>query len=126
MDSISIFKPVVRCSHYNQSMPKRIQLELQNHCCFYCGKKFVIPDQRNHIGQCSNDHLFPRSQGFKLVGNKVLACLTCNNDKANRFPSINDLARYVSLYKQYNPKSVEHLVIRTKNQKPRFRVRYLP
>jgi len=49
-------------------------------CCQYCGKKV----SRSHF---TYDHVVPRSQGGKTVwDNVVIACLPCNQHKANRTP----------------------------------------
>jgi len=49
-------------------------------CCQYCGNKVSKSD-------FTYDHVVPRSQGGKTVWtNVVIACLRCNQKKANRTP----------------------------------------
>lgn len=51
--------------------------------CWYCGTE-LGRDLRAPNGR-TKDHQIPKSRGGRfLVGNRVLACLACNQRKANR------------------------------------------
>lgn len=67
--------------------------------CFYCGK---VMNSNLVVGNNSNgytrDHLFPKSFGNPLVGNKVLSCTRCNTDKGNRCPTKEEVKRFMKLY----------------------------
>lgn len=53
--------------------------------CQYCGERFKM-------SQLNYDHVVPRSQGGKTVwDNIVMACYSCNGEKANRTPSQADM-----------------------------------
>lgn len=50
------------------------------------------------------DHLFPRSCGFGLYANKVLACRACNERKADHPPSRRVVHRTRALYERLFPR----------------------
>lgn len=74
--------------------------------CFYCGKymKFYsyIPTKPERFDGYTIDHLFPRSLGFTLSGNAVLACRKCNERKGDRPPTPEEIVKAWSLYNQAN------------------------
>lgn len=59
---------------------------LQKHCCLYCGQKIEGKDK-------TKDHLFPQSLGFQITGNLVFSCLKCNQRKANRLPTFEEVLK---------------------------------
>lgn len=60
--------------------------------CFYCGAPFS-----KRRGP-TRDHLFPRSLGCDLAGNKVAAHSRCNVAKGDRMPTLEEYDRASALY----------------------------
>lgn len=62
--------------------------------------------QENQPGQnpgkrtMTRDHFFPRSMGFTLEGNVVLACRQCNHKKRNSLPSHEEIAKFANIWNQ--------------------------
>jgi len=85
--------------------------DYQNGNCFYCDG-YMLPIKQNHRTKenClgpqgyTYDHLMPASLGFTLVGNKVLACRGCNNDKANRLPTAAEIVKASMMYLAFGKK----------------------
>ena len=82
----------------------------QNCKCFYCNK-FMRFMSYNHnkpstIEGYTIDHLFPRSLGFGLAGNAVLACRKCNEKKGDRPPTPMEIVRAWELYQKINVKFI--------------------
>lgn len=68
--------------------------------CFYCGTKINRRGRKptNPMGW-TRDHFFPRSAGFTLLtGGKVLCCEPCNQRKANRFPTPDEIAKFADTF----------------------------
>ena len=108
------FKPVIRAKqHRLENMPFEALLDAQEHLCFYCNK---------HMAQSarSRDHLFPKSHGFSLQGNLVIAHISCNNKKADRYPTMEEIIKWVNLY---TTKRKGKLLVAIRNKKPRFIMR---
>lgn len=74
----------------------------QNSRCFYCNKylRYVTydHDRPDRFEGYTIDHLFPRSQGFGLYGNAVLACRKCNAEKDNRQPTPREIVKAWEIY----------------------------
>jgi len=74
----------------------------QNCKCFYCGKFMQYmsfrPDMPSRSNGFTIDHLFPRSLGFGLYGNAVLACRRCNEKKGDRPPTPVEIVRAWEIY----------------------------
>lgn len=73
----------------------------QKGCCLSCRAK--IDPQRHSKENPSGytrDHIFPRSRGNTLLGNKVLVCQPCNVQKGNAAPTAQYLHRALTLYMQ--------------------------
>jgi len=51
--------------------------KLQNGCCFYCGQRM----NQSPITKSTAEHLKARSEGGRIAGNIVAACLYCNNKR---------------------------------------------
>lgn len=60
--------------------------------CFYCGEPFS-----KRRGP-TRDHLFPRSLGCDLPGNKVAAHSKCNSAKGSRMPTPEEVERASAMY----------------------------
>jgi 5-methylcytosine-specific restriction endonuclease McrA len=89
-------------------------IRAQKGVCFYC-------DQHMSLDDMSRDHLFPKSHGFSLQGNLVLAHHRCNSDKANRYPTIAEILKWSALYGRKHRKNL--LVKHSKSGKPRFKLK---
>lgn len=74
-----------------QCISNKNLLKRQKHKCFYCGIKLY---------KYTIDHFYPRSLGYGINGNKVLACKKCNEEKANRLPTKEEIKRFNQLYKK--------------------------
>ena len=61
-----------------------------------------IPTKPERFDGYTIDHLFPRSLGFTLSGNAVLACRKCNERKGDRPPTPEEIVKAWSLYNQVN------------------------
>lgn len=73
----------------------------------------------------TKDHLFPKSHGFTLVGNLVFSCASCNNRKADRFPTSQEIIRALTLWRSCFKKSQKHragIIRSTAEGKPRFKL----
>ena len=74
----------------------------QNGRCFYCNRYMRFTTHHPHHPAKGEgftmDHLFPRSMGYALAGNNVLACRHCNNKKANRMPTNAEVYKAWKLY----------------------------
>lgn len=57
-----------------------------------------IPDVPERKHGYTIDHLFPKTQGFSLSGNAVLACRKCNAVKSDRMPSTTEIVKAWHLY----------------------------
>lgn len=68
--------------------------------CFYCDK--FMDFSKFHKDKRPNgytvDHVFPNSLGFTRAGNIVLACRKCNEVKANRLPTHDEIRQAIKLY----------------------------
>lgn len=53
--------------------------KVQDHKCFYCNEHMKLEE-------ATMDHFFPKSKGFTLLNNKVLACVGCNEGKMDLIP----------------------------------------
>lgn len=108
------FKPVLRSQKLfsMHNIPFVALLKAQNQQCFYCHKHMAL-------SSITKDHLFPKSHGFHLRGNLVLAHRECNQLKANRYPTPAEIMRWVALHKD-NAKRM--LMIKIKNHKPVFKL----
>lgn len=60
--------------------------------CFYCGEPF------SKRRGATRDHLFPRSLGCDLAGNKVAAHSKCNCLKGDRMPTPEEYERASAMY----------------------------
>lgn len=56
-------------------------LQLQDNCCYLCGAEFTIADPP------TVDHVMPKARGGRTRNNILLACFPCNNGKADRAPT---------------------------------------
>lgn len=56
-------------------------------------------EQKGRTG-FTRDHLLPRSRGFGIEGNVVLACRRCNELKENRWPTLKEMVKAWELYQQ--------------------------
>lgn len=74
-------------------MNKQAMLLAQDFECFYCRK-------RMSVASSTRDHLWPKSYGYKLDGNVVLACQKCNCKKGKRLPSVAECQRARRLYRK--------------------------
>lgn len=61
-------------------------LKAQDGCCYLCTGEFG-PDRKPTI-----EHVRPRAHGVGSARNVLLACAPCNNRKADRMPTIQELA----------------------------------
>lgn len=70
--------------------------------CFYCNKFLRYmnynPENPERFEGYTIDHLYPKSLGYGLGGNAVLACRKCNEKKANRYPTETEIAKASELY----------------------------
>lgn len=81
--------------------------QAQNASCFYCGL-YMTPQQHGNKSKtkCDRssgytyDHLFPRSLGFSLRANKVLACNHCNQAKGSNMPTVAQIVKARKMYLQ--------------------------
>ncbi len=74
-------------------MNKAELLSAQDGACFYCSKRLTV-------NSATRDHLWPKTYGYKLGGNVVLACEKCNRKKGKRLPSIAECQRARRLYQK--------------------------
>lgn len=72
----------------------------QNGCCFYCRTEldpitWRLSDPRGY----TRDHFFPVAAGNdELVGNMVLSCKKCNEEKKHYPPTEKEIKRFCALY----------------------------
>jgi 5-methylcytosine-specific restriction endonuclease McrA len=113
--SMVILKPVLRSQQITsiRNMSFEALLKAQGHLCFYCNHHMPLDG-------ITKDHMFPKCHGFHLRGNMVLAHKRCNGKKGSRYPTTAELLKWVALYTN---KPKKHLIIRTKNNKPRFKLK---
>lgn len=82
--------------------------------CFYCNKFLQYasyrPEQSDRANGYTIDHLFPKSFGFGLAGNAVLACRKCNEMKGNRPPLPVEIVRAWELYQKLNMEFVATII----------------
>jgi len=55
--------------------------------CFYCRRPLAIHEE-------TRDHFIARSKGGKGPGNRVPACKRCNQAKADRGPTMQEIERF--------------------------------
>jgi 5-methylcytosine-specific restriction endonuclease McrA len=91
---------VIRLFRYARAPKRKILLNRKNllirdnHACQYCGR---------HAQPLTIDHVIPKHYGGKDTWeNLVIACLTCNNRKANRTPDQAEM-KLRSLPRRPNP-----------------------
>lgn len=110
------FKPILRTAKFLENLSFEKMIKAQNQLCFYC-------QQFMPVMTITKDHIFPKSFGFIINGNMVLAHQKCNNNKSNRFPTIEEVIRWHTMNRggQGN-----RLLIATRNDKPRFRLTMTP
>jgi|GEM_PF-1351656 len=70
-------------------------LAVQDGRCFYCAVEFDGPAGRGRWKPAAwtREHLYPKSQGFRLENNCVLSCAKCNRNKGSRTPGKNEVQR---------------------------------
>lgn len=77
---------------------------LQKCRCFYCNKFLQYIKYHPQICERKDgytiDHLFPRTLGFTLYGNAVIACRKCNEEKSDRLPTPEEVVRTWTIYNQ--------------------------
>ena len=110
------FKPILNTGKYLQNNKFEYMLKAQNQKCFYCDMFMVLSN-------VTKDHLFPKSLGFIINGNMVLACQRCNQFKSNRLPTMSEIIRWHRMNRGH---SGNRLVIATRNGKPRFKLTMTP
>src|SRR4051812_34495038 len=68
--------------------------------CFYCGVRFTGPraGERWIPTQWTRDHIRPQAGGNGNSYNVVLACQKCNNEKADRPPTQEQLERAARMW----------------------------
>lgn len=57
------------------------------------------PENPDRADGYTIDHLMPKSLGYGLAGNAVLACRKCNEKKSSRLPTQEELQRANDLYR---------------------------
>jgi hypothetical protein len=69
--------------------------EIQDGCCFHCGEPMLRGADQQHNKQrgWSREHVVPKSQAPGLHGNTVLAHVGCNAARADRLPTVDEVAR---------------------------------
>lgn len=73
----------------------RLATEVFGHQCFYCADKAT-----------TTDHLIPRHLGGShQQKNLVPACYACNQDKGDRLPTNNEMAKHREGWRVFNQKS---------------------
>lgn len=110
------FKPILRTSKFLENLSFEKMIKAQNQLCFYC-------QQFMPVMTITKDHIFPRSFGFIINGNMVLAHQKCNNAKSNRFPTIAEVIRWHAMNRGGQ---ANKLLIATRNSKPRFKLVMTP
>lgn len=83
----------------------------QSNCCFYCDKPLTEKRTR--------DHLFPRSLGFFLGGNMVIACYKCNQNKGERLPTLQEITKAWRLIYKDRP---HRFICQIRNDRPVFQI----
>lgn len=74
----------------------RLATEVFGDKCFYCGEKAT-----------STDHLIPRHLGGSHnQKNLVPACFQCNQDKGNRLPTNNEMAKHREGWRIFNQRNL--------------------
>jgi 5-methylcytosine-specific restriction endonuclease McrA len=85
-----------------KNTPATALYAFQNGKCFYCNKYMRYTSHHpKHPGKLFGytlDHLFPRCGGNMLAGNTVLACRKCNELKADRQPTVQEVVKAAMLY----------------------------
>lgn len=114
-------KPVIRIPTNGKlySINDAQMAKAQSYRCFYCNK--VMNPNTNGKMRQSKDHFFPKSHGFSLMGNKVLACGGCNSAKNDKYPTLEAMARFVKMYSKFHYVANNH-ILKTLKDKPRFRL----
>lgn len=69
--------------------------EIQQGRCFHCGEPMLRgrDQQRDKRRGWSREHVIPKSQAPGLHGNIVLAHYSCNTERADRLPTVEEVAR---------------------------------
>lgn len=118
----AILKPYIRFKKRSSIADEEL-LKNQDGRCFYCYRAMVKSNGIQSLRMQTKDHFFPRYHGFDLTGNKVFACAKCNNsDKGSRYPTLQEIYRFVKLHHSMSVKTRNKLIVVTKNDKPRFRM----
>jgi 5-methylcytosine-specific restriction endonuclease McrA len=72
---------------YAQRLRDRLARK-QGGLCFYCNRPMLLekghPEALNDPRQVTLDHILPKSEGGKIKGNSVAACLECNQERATQ------------------------------------------
>lgn len=98
---------------YNHRRCVRLWL-LQGRRCFYCGC-FIAPmpyiaafeagkqisKPHSRLSGYTKDHFYPRGRGYRLKDGFVLACRPCNEKKAMRMPTSEEVARYRMIFHKH-------------------------
>jgi hypothetical protein len=69
--------------------------EIQDGRCFHCGEPMLrgVDQQRDKKRGWSREHIVPKAQAPGLHGNIVLAHPSCNAKRADRLPTVEEVAR---------------------------------
>ena len=69
--------------------------EIQHGSCFHCGEPMLrgADQQRDKRRGWSREHIVPKAQAPGLHGNIVLAHVGCNTARADRLPTVDEVAR---------------------------------
>lgn len=86
------------------SVSKRDLFLAQGGKCFYCGRFMsAFPYEQNGRNPrgFTIDHFYPKSKPLPIQKeeNRVLACIRCNNEKADTEPSVKQVHKHTRLYK---------------------------
>ena len=69
---------------------KHLTAERQDGLCFYCDSPFAFREGTGWVGVIC-DHFVPRSKGgVDDDYNRVAACQTCDGDKGDRMPTVDE------------------------------------
>lgn len=60
-------------------------------CCYICGSNL-------NVFEITKDHVFPKSQGYSINANMMPAHFDCNNEKADREPTLAEIEISIAAY----------------------------
>ncbi len=84
----------------NEDFSRREMYLIQQGRCFYCDKVLPLNAHCGSRRKWTVDHFWPKVKGHSRKSGKVLACRGCNESKADRDPTDDEICKFLALYRQ--------------------------